>query len=237
MKNIVVGDLHGNVNLANEILENFWLTTDHIIFVGDYFDSFDFSVETQIKLIELLLDAQKRDPEKIVMLAGNHELSYLIPGMRCSGHNNILSKWLYESGTASYLQEKLKTWVHINGWLITHAGVSLNWIPDGYREMDVVEFLKIAENSENDLIYQIGRSRGGFHPCGGPFWCDFWHEFRPIAGVKQIFGHTSYRPAKLELDNVGILELYENQFLIDCLLYHKEVLAIHSDGTPEIVRF
>ena len=38
-------------------------------------------------------------------------------------------------------------------------------------------------------IWGVGRARGGSHPCGGLLWCDV-HEFVPIPGINQIFGHT-----------------------------------------------
>lgn len=237
MSTIVVGDLHGDVNIANDILDRFWVQSEHIIFVGDYFDSFEFSREDQLSLINNLISAQKRDPDKIVLMAGNHELSYLYPGMRCSGYSMAFQSQLdHTVDLKAYLRDNLKSFVFVNDWLITHAGVSLEWIPHNYREMDILDFLALAEKSENQMMFQIGEARGGFDLCGGPFWCDFWKEFKSIPNVKQVFGHTSWRPEKLDLDNVGILKL-ENNYNIDCLRHHREVLKINSDSSVEIVEF
>jgi hypothetical protein len=237
MKNyniIVVGDLHGNVQIAKKIFDEFESNTNKFVFVGDYFDSFTFSVEDQKNLISFLIEKQQKlGLDKVLLIAGNHELSYLYPNkMRCSGYNFELDNWLKESEYDSYLQENLRIFAFLENWLITHAGVSRRWLfPDiEYNGQAIADFLSTA--NKNDL-FAIGSARGGYLPCGGPFWCDFWQEFTPIPGVKQVFGHSAWRPKNFE---PIILEMYENNFLIDCLQFTPEVFHIDFNGNAEILK-
>jgi hypothetical protein len=38
-------------------------------------------------------------------------------------------------------------------------------------------------------LLDIGADRGGRNELGGVTWCD-WRNFKPIAGMPQIVGHT-----------------------------------------------
>ena len=54
------------------------------------------------------------------------------------------------------------------------------------------ELDRIASGKDSHLLH-VGPSRGGYDRVGGPLWLDWSREFRPIAGLNQIVGHT---PAK-----------------------------------------
>jgi hypothetical protein len=234
---IVIGDLHGNISIVRDIFENLWEQTDQFIFVGDYFDSFNWSPQTQIDLVNFLIEYQKNYPERIILLMGNHELSYLHPKMRCSGHSFYVENYIENYvDLKRYLLDNLKIYHVFNDWLITHAGVSQRWIPidDQNKEQNLTRITELL-TQENNRIYEIGSSRGGWMPSGGPFWCDFWGEFKTIPGIKQIFGHTSWRPEHLHLENTGILSINDENYLIDCLQHKREVLRINSDSSVDIV--
>lgn len=74
----ICGDVHGRT---------FWLDAcDHkddfekIVFLGDYVSSYpyeDISNERAIEIFNEILDFKRENPEKVVMLMGNHDFSYI----------------------------------------------------------------------------------------------------------------------------------------------------------------
>ncbi|KAK8888683.1 hypothetical protein M9Y10_033417 [Tritrichomonas musculus] len=69
----VVGDLHGNIRDLIRILRqvNFFDSGARILFLGDYVDRGDFSIE----VITLLFSLISQYPDRIYLLRGNHEFS------------------------------------------------------------------------------------------------------------------------------------------------------------------
>jgi hypothetical protein len=224
---IVCGDLHGKVDIAKELLQD---PSQDLIFIGDLLDSYTATTDKQLDLLVMVLDACK-ERDNVDCIMGNHELSYLYPIMRCSGYSHRLSISIYP-----YKQDMkllFQNYIKSDGFLLTHAGVSLIWLPQDLQDnptLDSVEgFLSAASK---DKLFEIGRSRGGAHECGGPFWCDYWDEFIAIGGIKQVFGHSAYRPPETTR---GIFNIDCENFNIDCLDNAKEVLEINN-GNANIVR-
>ncbi len=216
---IVVGDLHGKLEIAEKVLSRF--RDERIIFVGDYLDSFDRTTEAHIQLLELLLDVQEH--RDVITLMGNHELSYLMPETQvCSGYRFTIQNYLDDNPSLTReMHRKCKTYAWEQGWLITHAGVSANWLPVSPSALpECLDTLPCTEH-----LYDIGRARGGFAKVGGPFWCDYYTEFKPIKGVKQIFGHTAIHPVTTQK---GIVSNGYN-YNIDCLDHYAHVIKIDNE--------
>jgi serine/threonine-protein phosphatase PP1 catalytic subunit len=69
---IIVGDLHGNLEALDFILEKGdELDCSNYIFLGDYVDRGDNSVEVLSRLFKLKLD----NPDGVILLRGNHEIA------------------------------------------------------------------------------------------------------------------------------------------------------------------
>ncbi|WP_342304760.1 metallophosphoesterase [Methanolobus sp. ZRKC5] len=67
---IIVGDLHGNLEALDFILEKGEeLDCSNYIFLGDYVDRGDHSIEVLCRLFKLKLE----DPDGVILLRGNHE--------------------------------------------------------------------------------------------------------------------------------------------------------------------
>lgn len=181
MKTLIIGDLHGNLEVLEHALSQ--RTTDRVVFVGDYLDSFNRSVEDQVLVLSKVLKAVRNNPERFTALVGNHELSYMNPTMKCSGWNfktdDIVSNML------PAMEALLEDSTYVGEFLVTHAGVNAGLL----EELD----MNLGEYLNNEDYYQIGKARGGFFKYGGLFWNDFNMEFEPIPNVKQIMGHTHYR--------------------------------------------
>jgi predicted MPP superfamily phosphohydrolase len=139
---VVVGDLHGKVEIAEYWIKN----REHrsIIFIGDYLDSFDRSIEDQYELLEMVLDAVENQ-ENVYALMGNHELSYLLPERyQASGYKHTLAAKI------EHLHQKmwknLKLWLVNNEFLISHAGFRPEFIDNvGYRLTKEEKLITIDE--------------------------------------------------------------------------------------------
>ena len=181
MKTLVVGDLHGNLEIAKHAIKQ--RTTDKVVFMGDYLDSFNRSSEDQVWTLGHILNAVEEDPERFQGLIGNHEISYTVDRQKCSG-------WSEKTQViVTHLKEKidrlLKKHLYVGDYLLTHAGVCQGLLDS--RGVTLEEYLKIGD------YLQIGKRRGGLDDYGGLFWCDWNTEFKPLDGVKQVVGHTHYR--------------------------------------------
>ena len=171
MQTIVVGDLHGQLNIAKKAMEQ----DMPVIFIGDYLDSFTVPVGTQVELLRYVLDAVADGQATALM--GNHEMSYLHTFMECSG---------YKASTYAHVMHMdlspLKPYIFAEGFLLSHAGVSQRLLD--HHDITLDDYL------EEGLFNQIGRVRGGSAHVGGLYWCDWRDEFQPIDDVPQIVGHT-----------------------------------------------
>jgi len=66
---IFVGDTHGAVDVTEAVIDKFWDDADLIVFLGDYVDRSDTSLENLGTVAASLLE----DPHRTIMLRGNHE--------------------------------------------------------------------------------------------------------------------------------------------------------------------
>ena len=202
MKTLLVGDLHGRVDLVEKAFE----MNLPIVFLGDYLDSFTASVADQILTLTKVLDACE-EREGVSALYGNHEWSYLDDRMVCSGwnaatqaHINVLNSRMYKI---------LQSYVWAEGFLVSHAGVS--------QKLLDIEGITLEEYLEKGEFNQIGRSRGGVSPCGGLYWCDFQREMVSLDdGTKQVVGHTRGKGIRQEggVTCIDCLEAGDPQFVI-----------------------
>jgi len=187
---LVVGDIHGKTAAVNAALA----TEYPVVFLGDYLDSFSRSDEDHIYCLRTVVDAM--DEGRAIALKGNHELSYM--GYRCSGFRKSLDKLLVHM--KPYL-EKLQDYAYVEGFLLSHAGVSQRLLTALGQTLD--EYL------EEGRFMDVGRTRGGPAPAGGLFWCDWRDEFVPLDDTPQIVGHT----------HSTMIRQKGNSYCIDCIPY------------------
>ena len=74
MKTVFIGDTHGR-DLWKQIVE-VESDADKIIFLGDYFDSFDISGVVQLHNFNEIVEFKKNSDKEIVLLFGNHDHHY-----------------------------------------------------------------------------------------------------------------------------------------------------------------
>jgi len=126
MKKIVaIWDIHW-MDIWEKIVER-GKDTDKIIFVWDYFDSFNLSAPIQIENFKKILDFQKENKDKVEILLWNHEYNYLVNWMdNTSWYNSE-----YSDEINSLLIENIKSLkivIKINNILFSHAWFSQTWI-------------------------------------------------------------------------------------------------------------
>lgn len=219
MKTIVVGDIHGHVNSVEAALAH----PCNIVFVGDYLDSFSQSVENQILCLKMVLDAAEAEPDRVVGLIGNHELSYLDPAMRCSGYNTKTQR--YVDQLKDRMKAVLKPYHWVGDHLISHAGVDEELLL--YKKVSLEEYLESGD------FNQIGTYRGGYQPVGGLYWNDFNAEMIPINGLKQVVGHSNGKRYHPEVEGVRIKYSDDGTgwtWCVDNLNRKAEVLMIDEEG-------
>lgn len=204
MKILSVGDIHGE-DFWEDIIEEKGEDVDKIVFVGDYFDSFyvspAFIQHNFLKIVRL----KKQNPDKIILLWGNHDAHYLnrlIP--RGSGYNyahaNTINMMV--NNNKKYIQLAYR----VKNYLWTHAGVHIGWYKRSFIP-EIKQFHpdwiklpidgKLNKSMISPLIgsiYDIGFWRGGNKEVGGPLWADkSLVKNKPLRGYHQIVGHTQSR--------------------------------------------
>lgn len=205
MKTLVFPDTHGrrfDLILAQEIGN-----VDKVIFLGDYWDSFDIPYAQQLEVFNTILDFKRSFPDKIVLLLGNHDVQYLYPQYRCSGHQSepaipILMK--HNKNLFHY------AWAY-EDYLFSHAGVSQSWleyvlykynISWPYKAGDYEEIL----NWEFKEIFWIGEENGGSDNLDGPLWIRPGKLVEDLpSGIIQIVGHT-YSPWGQYYETLDIID-------------------------------
>lgn len=201
MKTLLLGDTHGRTYWKSIIEKE---TPDRVIFIGDYFDSFDITAVEQIQNFKDIIKFKEESNIEVVMLIGNHDHHYLSdetysgfqPAVRWD-INDLLTK------NMNHLQVAYS----FDGVLCTHAGVSPVWMDDmfgwdGWSSDNLVQLIndlyKYKPRSFN--FSHMGYDPYGNHPSQGPMW------IRPAAlmssnkgdgGLKkkfiQVVGHTQVK--------------------------------------------
>jgi len=168
---------------------------DRVVFLGDYFDRFGDTPDDVARTAKWL-KTSLADPRR-THLIGNHDVSYLWPSPAtvCPGWEWPKQKEFSKTMGRTEGSFAFHAWV--DGWLLTHAGLSATWLPAGLRAGEIDGWLteQALTARESFVAHQthwflsVGLNRGGRHPAGGILWCDH-DELRRIQGVRQIYGHT-----------------------------------------------
>jgi hypothetical protein len=220
MKILTIGDLQGLPDWKKANPDDF----DLIVFLGDYLDSPIVKDKEMITNLKEIISLKSNHPEKVKLLLGNHEISYLYRQYRASGYR-------YEIG------EKVKKLLNrhldlfqvafqVDTYLWTHAGIHqeyynqrlLPFIQDSDKTL--AETLKRLYTETYDPLFEVGYERGGRNrkSVGGLFWVDSRRLLeKPLQGYHQMVGHTPVKTIEHHFP-------YENDpdtsvTLCDCIEY------------------
>lgn len=137
MKNklIGVGDTHGR-DTWKQVVQN--ESFNKFIFIGDYFDThYDVTPEQQIQNFKDIIEFKKSNPDKVVLLIGNHDFHYM---PCCTSIGEYYSE--FQASHALEIQQLLEEnrdllqmcYVH-NDILFSHAGVSKTWLSNNSNDI------------------------------------------------------------------------------------------------------
>ena len=236
MKTIVIGDVHGRS--LWKLIVNQEQDADRIIFIGDYFDSFDISGVEQIQNFKEIIEYKETSGKEVIMLVGNHDHHYY-PEVGYTGTSG------YQRGIAPSItqvvdenRQHLQMAYSFDEFLFTHAGVSPTFMDgefgeEGWVEDNVVELL-------NDLFKYKPKSFdfNGTDPYGdNTYQTPIWIRPRSLMAVNkkhnkglkkryiQIVGHTQVK--KLDIDGAQ-KAAGGRYYLIDCQDTTGEYLVIQD---------
>jgi predicted MPP superfamily phosphohydrolase len=182
MRLIAIPDIHGSTHWKKVLKGNY----DRIVFLGDYVDSWVNKWPEQMDNLLEIIQFKKDNPDKVKLLWGNHDTSYLLDE-RCSGFQPEHAIDLHEVfANNKNLFEVIYTY---QNYLFAHGGVSSKW-------MKCAGIKKVEEI--NDLFHMfpnyfrwVGPDGYGNNLNEGPLW------IRPrslgqvaVKGYIQVVGHT-----------------------------------------------
>ena len=198
---IIIPDVHGR---------DFWREAvkvypeDEFIFLGDYLDPYPdecFSIEQAWQGLLDIIEFKKRNPERVTLLWGNHDLHYLYPeylGSRYDFDNaerNAHAFW----DNQSLFKLAYETSAGGKRYLFSHAGVGRKWILGRFpflNEEDLTAELfndLVGHPKFMEVLGDVSRLRGGDRDYGSMIWADYMEHLdreNRLDGVIQIFGHT-----------------------------------------------
>jgi hypothetical protein len=219
MKTVVIGDTHGRSNWKLAIYQE--EPVDRVIFIGDYFDSFDISAVEQIHNFKEIIEYKetsftndgKDDQHKteVVLLIGNHDHHYF-PEVGYSGTSG------YQSGVAPSITQVIDENRHhlqmaygFDEYLFTHAGVSPVFMDevygkDGWSKENIVQDLNDLWKYKPNAFQFNGFDAYGDNTTQTPIWirpgslmsANKKHENGLKKDYIQVVGHTTMRKLDLE---------------------------------------
>jgi predicted phosphodiesterase len=238
MKTIVIGDIHGRSvwKLIYEMEK-----PDKMIFIGDYFDSFDIKGVDQLNNFQDIIKFKESGVCEVILLIGNHDYHYFpeIGDTGTSGYQHLLAPSIQYvvDQNRNHLQMAYK----MDDMLFTHAGVSSVFMDqvfgkDGWKvenlAIDLNEMFKYKPKTfefGEMLHYNTYQDPYGDNEAQSPIW------IRPRALMKankdtlrkqiiQVVGHTEQKQVDKRGGSTG-----GRYWFIDTLGTSGEYLVIDDE--------
>jgi len=234
-KVIAIGDIHGRQSWKSIVNTNEW---DEIVFIGDYFDSFDFTGLEQMSNFQEIINFKRNSEKPVILLIGNHDMHYF-PEI---GYNQTAG---YQAGVAQSISHLINenrdclqmAYSHQN-ILFTHAGVGLSWmerINAWEVELPPINAFAISEWINDIWKYKprlfnfIGNEPTGDNMGQTPVWIrprSLMKDGKELknAGIIQVVGHTHQNQIDIKGKATG-----GKYYFIDTLGSSGEYLIIEGD--------
>ena len=193
--------MHGRTFWKGYVSDEF----DHIVFLGDYLDPYPYEQITDRKTISNfheIITYKQEHPDKVTLLLGNHDMHYVSKTFyahACGSRYNTIMAANYEQTFNDHkdlFQIAFEAEVGDKKYLFTHAGVNQSWYQRyenmiGELNADNLNRLMLTDEGVLSLC-DVGRTRGGWAPTGGPMWADVSEMyFAPdFSDYYQVLGHT-----------------------------------------------
>ena len=229
MKIIILGDIHGR-KCWKDILDN--EQYDLVVFLGDYVSTHqDISEEAQIENLKDILEFKENNPNKVILLRGNHDLQHMgYDWAQCSGYFRDVGRWFYSKENKDRFLNDTQ-WIYLykpSNILFSHAGISKTWLQ---RTEGLLQDINKLEPSE---LF------GFFAGKDNPYDCYGQSIYQPCTWIRpstlmgdlywpkrytQVVGHTTFKQI------IHWKESDKNVYFCDCDL--REYL-VFKDGEFEI---
>lgn len=230
MKTLVIGDIHGRSHWKQIIDHE---KPNRVVFIGDYFDSFDISGVDQIHNFKEIIEYKESTSDEVILLIGNHDYHYFpeIEDNETSGFQKGIAPNIMQ--VVDENRKHLQMAYGFDDFVFTHAGVSeqfmdqtfgkTNWNPESMVE-DLNEMFKYKPRS---FMFN------GINGYGDDVWqTPIW--IRPNSLMKvnrdylrkeiiQVVGHTQMNQIDIEAKATG-----GRYYFIDCLGTSGEYLIIED---------
>jgi len=195
----IIGDIHARTCWKNVVRE------DCInIFVGDYFDPYEYiSPEEQMLIFREILSFKRQHPET-VLLYGNHDLQYIVDERysRYDSQHALDYKRLFTESQSLFHGIAYSIG---NKALVSHAGVTKEWYEKYFGAYQAESLVDVAEKvnrlwEQNKQAFTFEANATEWGDCFGtsPTHSPLWirdlvlvkHNLFAFTPVKQIVGHT-----------------------------------------------
>ncbi len=244
---LIIPDIHNQTARAELIISSHQ-EAEEIIFLGDYFDSFDDTPADASRTARWL--RKSLDDPRRRHLFGNHDLPYAFPwhsSLGCPGYTAQKAKVVRNLLDAEHWDQVLPFYLIAGGerpLLFTHAGLTLpnlygfkapelSWPGGRFDHLSALpsgEHLATLKGEAQKWSaacrtgdyhhFMYGGSRHGKPGQGGPQWIDA-RDFTPIPGIDQTVGHT------IRKEPTEIVAAESRNLFLDCRL---EFYAIWDGG-------
>jgi hypothetical protein len=187
---ICIGDIHGEVGKLTKFLAH--LPKEEHIILGDVVDSFSRSDEDIMLCMRLIFSTPK-----VKFIVGNHDIHYFTrPPFRCTGFRSTLELVYKPELVFMAHRNRIYAALERDGILLTHAGVHEELAlhddiikEEGWLKGQLRHWLD--DRSFSSPIFNISRSRGGYHSFPGIFWLDHRSDSGLSKKYFQVFGHSA----------------------------------------------
>lgn len=204
---IIIPDIHGRLFWKEAVKGH---ENEKIIFLGDYTDPYPHEgIEYWEGLFSLYeaIKFKKQHPDNVVLLLGNHDLSYITNYVsKCrhdyENHHNIRSLIMDNINLFDIVHEEK---IGDRRVVFSHAGILPNWLKANELTFGQIErgdeVRHLNRMFHDGQIYaalgNVSWYRGGHLATGSCVWADV-HEFietEPdhLSDCFQVFGHTQMR--------------------------------------------
>jgi hypothetical protein len=193
---------------------------DKIVFLGDYFDNWVNEWPGQGENFKNIIQFKESAPDKIDVLFGNHDTSYLL-NEGCSGYQPRRAKDIKKLIEDS--MQFMQIMSVYDNYIFSHGGVSGEWMRcAGIKDVNEINQLF---KERPDYFRWVGPDNYGDNTNEGPLW------IRPVSlhltsvkGYNQIVGHS-------EVSFLGYKESRYSGMNILCIdsPTHENIISLNTE--------
>ena len=163
MKVLIIPDIHGRKFWRQAIANNID-KVDKIIFLGDYLDPYSeeimmapelmecndfYDSQNLLKMLEDIISLKKNEPNKYILLTGNHTDSYIWSKFHAATRTDYKNWEKYHKFFSQNLEYFNLVWIE-NDVIFSHAGIS-----EGWSNEFLYYYMKYDEGAELEKNYLV----------------------------------------------------------------------------------